>query len=205
MGQLSVERLRKFEDISHHYFDWLTVLRDANINDVQDLQGQYLLKCPFHEDKRPSFRIRVHEHNYHCFSCNDFGTVAKLMYKLSGTTIPQSQYYENILKRSPAMQNELGFSSLYIDAYTLDEGFQGRRKFSAKEHIGSELPLSVLAKRVRDSGDTWENLVYSLTLLQEGERPEVILSRITKSTEVQKGTPLKAISLASIIGGEELQ
>ena len=201
MGQLSVERLQRFEAISHLYFDWLTVLRDAGIKDIQDLQGQYLLKCPFHEDKRPSFRIRVHEHTYHCFSCNAYGTVADLMYKMSSQSIPKSQYYEQLLKRSPGMQRELGFSSLFIDAYTLDPGFEGRRKFSAANHIGSGMPISVLGKRVRSMGDTWENLVFSLTMLQGGETPEQIIASMKQIKDVNdSGVGLNEVSLASLIG-----
>lgn len=199
MGQLSRERLRKFEDASHLFLDWMVVLRDAGITEIQDLQGQYLLKCPFHADQRPSFRIRVNEHNYHCFSCNDFGTVAKLMYKLSSQSIPQSQFYEQILKRSPAMQSHLGFSSLFIDAFTLDEGFNGRRRFSAKEHIGSGMPLSVLYREVRAQGDTWENLVYSLTMLQEGERPETIVKRVKGIAESGRPASSPEISLMSLL------
>lgn len=203
MGQLSKERLRKFEDESHLFFDWLDVLRDAGITEIQDLQGQYLLKCPFHEDWSPSFRIRLHEHNYHCFSCNDFGTVAKLMYKLSSQTIPKVQFYERLIKCNPVIQSHLGFNSLFIDAFSLDEGFTGRRRFSAKEHIGSGMPLSVLFRSVKAQGDTWENLVYSLTMLQEGERPDTILHRIKGIKE--QGSPVNSpeVSLMSLISDDE--
>lgn len=199
MGQFSKERMDKMREISYKYFDWVTVLADAGIKEIQDLDDQLLLKCPRHPDKRPSFRIRLKEHDCHCFSCGYWGRVVDLMYELSGKTIPASQYYEQLLKRSPGMQQELGFSSLYIDAYTLDPGFNGRRKFSPQDHIGSGLPLSVFSQRVKALGNTWENLVFSLTLFQEGESPESILSRMSKITGEAASLPVKEISLMSLL------
>lgn len=180
MGTLSKERLLRFKDISWRYFNWLSVLEDAGITEVQDLQGQYLLKCPFHADKRPSFRIRVHEHNFHCFSCNAFGTVVDLMFRTSGINISEVQFMEQVLRRNPAMQRELGFESLFIDSKTLDPGFVGRRKFSATNHIGSSMPISVFKKRVQDIDPSWRGLVMSLSMMQDGERLENIVERLKR-------------------------
>jgi len=172
--------MREFDEASWKYYDWLTVLQDAGIKDVQDLEGQYLLKCPFHEDYLPSFRIRLREHNYHCFSCNAFGSVANLMWKLQGSSMSQSQYYEQLLKANPAMQQFLGFNSLFIDSKSLDPALFGRRKFSAKNHLGATMPLSVLGDKMRSISNTWEGLVYSFTLLQEGENPDELLAKAKK-------------------------
>lgn len=203
MGQLSRERLDKMRDISHKYFDWTAVLQEAGVTEIQDLDDQLLLKCPRHADKRPSFRVRLHEHDCHCFSCGFWGRVLDLMYEVSGKQLSKSQYCEQVLKRTPAMQKELGFSSLYVDATSLDPGFSGRRKFSSKDHIGSGMPLSVLGKRIRREGDTWENLVFSLTLLQEGESPEHIYTLLRKdSTSKKRNVGVKEISLGSLLFDE---
>lgn len=178
MGQLSIDRLKSFEAISWKYMDWLTVLSDAGITDVQDLSGQYLLKCPFHTDWSPSFRIRVQEHNYHCFSCNAFGTVSDLAWRLSGKTIKKSLFYEHILNRTPGMQTELGFTSLYIDKNTIDPAFSGRRVFDPTSHLGSTMPVTVLSDKVRKISDTWESLVFSLSMLQAEDFPENVLARV---------------------------
>lgn len=175
-----MERVR---ELSYKYFNWAAILEDAGITGVQDLDDQLLLKCPFHADKRPSFRIRLHEHDCHCFSCGFWGRVIDLMYELSGKAVSKPQYYDQVLRRTPGMQQELGFSSIYIDVYTMDPGFTGRRRFSAKDHIGSTMPLSVLSKRVRQAGDTWENLVFSLTLLQEGMPPDSIAAKLVVSAK----------------------
>lgn len=202
MGNLSKERLRAFDDASWHYYDWLTVLSDAGIKDIRDLQGQYLLKCPFHEDWNPSFRIRLNEHNYHCFSCGAFGTVADLMWKLQGGSLSKSQYYEQLLKANPSMQNYLGFSSLFIDSRSLDPALMGRRKFSAKDHLGSTLPLTVLGQEIRQLSDTWEALTYSMTLLQEGENPDELLAKAERAFSGEghtKREQVTQLSLADIV------
>lgn len=207
MGTLSKDRLIRFKELSWHYFDWLSVLRDAGITEVQDLQGQYLLKCPFHPDKRPSFRIRVHEHNFHCFSCNAYGTVADLMYRLSSLSVSEAQYMDQLLKRTPGMQKELGFSSLFIDSDTLDPGFSGRRKFSAANHIGASLPLSVFSKKVREADDSWESLVFSLTLLQDGESMENVLAQVNRMKNRKANglsSEIPMLSLEDIISGGEV-
>lgn len=196
MGQLAVERLHELEERAHKYYDWLQVLSDVGISDVQDLQGQYLLKCPFHEDKRPSFRIRVKEHNYHCFSCNAFGSIADLMWRLSGQSVSKAQYCEQLLKRTPALQQELGFNSLYIDSSSLDKGFLSRRKFDPKNHIGGGLQISTLASSIKAIDNSWESLVYSLTMLQQGERPDIILDTVKKSHDFK--SKLTAVDVGDI-------
>lgn len=208
MGQLSRDRLERFDKSAHLYFDWVTVLNEGGVTDIQDLDGQYLLKCPFHDDDIPSFRVKVHDHYYHCFSCGRFGSVAKLMWELSGKQMKQSQFYDLLLKRTPQMQKYLGFTSLFIDAYTLDSGFEGKRKFSAASHIGAGTPIKVLAERVRLLGDSWENLVYSLTMLQSGESPEMILHSLGGSRGKQERTgegKLERVSLSDLVSLEDAE
>lgn len=201
MGELSKERMKAMEDASHLYFDWNTVLEGAGITEVQDLQGQLLLKCPFHADRRPSFRIRLAEHNYHCFSCNAFGTVIDLMWRVSGTAMSKAQYMEQVLRANHAMQQYLGFKSLYLDSKSLHEGFAVRRRFDVKTHIGSSMPVSVFNQKIKKHGRTWENLVFSLSMMQAGERLENIVAALD-SKEVKASaakTKEDAISLTSLL------
>lgn len=201
MGQFSKERMVALDNISWRYYDWLTVLGDAGVRDIQDLQGQYLLKCPFHEDKRPSFRIRVHEHNYHCFSCGAFGSVASLMWKLSETRLSQVQYYEQLLKANPAMQKELGFNSLFLDAKTLDPRLTKPRKFNPKSSIGTQMPVSALGRKVRAMQDDWKGLVYSLTMLQHGETTDNIYAQMCRVTNehVQVAASKERVGVVSLM------
>lgn len=200
MGQLSQERMNRVREASYKYFDWKTVLAEAGVTEIQDLSDQLLLKCPMHEDWKPSFRVRLNEHDCHCFSCGFWGRVIDLMYELSGKQVSKSQFYDQVLKRTPGMQVELGFASVYLDAYTLDPALKGRRRFDPKSHIGSEMPVSVFSKKVRALGDTWENLVFSLTLMQEGESTDNIYSLQSKTASLSKETSgVTEISLMSLL------
>lgn len=210
MGQLSKERLRLFDENSWKYYDWLSVLQDNGVKEIQDLQGQYLLKCPFHEDWNPSFRIRLHEHNYHCFSCGAFGTVTQLMWKLSESTLSQAQFYEQLLKANPAFQKELGFTSLYIDARTLDPQLAGRRRFNPKSSLGMQLPIAELGRKVRGLNDSWAGLVYSLTMLQAGETTDNVWTQAQRVLgEEKERAKLKSrvgsVSLLSLLDDEALE
>lgn len=213
MGNLSVERMQAFDEISWKYYDWLTVLQDAGITEIQDLQGQYLLKCPFHVDDYPSFRIKLDEHYYHCFSCGAFGSIADLMWKLSGQSYKRSKFYDNLLRVNQHMQAALGFSSLFIDSRTLDPALKIRRTFNPTNHVGSAIPISVLATNVRKMSDTWESLVYSLSLLQDGASPVEVQDKVKmvfsgmpgtvtdKSTSSKVGSPgvVKKMSLSELL------
>lgn len=169
MGELVVDRVQKLETAANDYLDWSTILSEAGCRDIQNLQGQLLTTCPFHPDKRPSFRVVEEAGYYHCFSCGDAGSKLKLLFKTSNTSMKKAQFYEQFLKSNVYLQRQLGFTSLFLDSKTLPAEFEKRRKFSAKDHIGSSTPISVLSRKVRNGGDTWSRLVWSLTLLQSEE------------------------------------
>lgn len=198
MPIISKDRVQQFKSVAHKYFDWKTVLEESGAGPIQDLQDQLLLPCPLHPDKRPSFRVRLRHNDCHCFSCGYWGTVADIMYEMSGKSVPRYQYFEQILKRTPGMQSELGFKSLYVDAKTLDPAFEKRPRFSAVNHIGSKMPLDAFSRMVRQLGESWENLVYSLTLMQAGEELENILAQMKKSNE-NKEAAVQEVSLLSLL------
>lgn len=199
MGELSRERMERFKGISHKYFDWNIVLRDANIPIEQDLDDQLVIKCFRHPDKRPSCRILLKQHYCHCFSCGFGGKIVDVMFELSHTSLSKSQYFDQLLKASPGMRQELGFSSLFIDSKSLDPAFNTRRKFSAKNHIGAAMPISVLSDKVRKNcGDTWENLVFTLTLLQEGETTDAVYARVSKACNTERSDKKDSVGVISL-------
>ena len=201
MGTLSKARLQSFKECSHKYFDWNIVLAEGGVKDVQELDDQLLIKCPFHEDEVPSMRIRFKEQNYHCFACNRWGTVVDLMYELSPKSSSSVAYFEMLLKATPQMQRELGFNSLFLDAYSLDPSFESRRTFSRVDSIGTQMPLSILSTRVRKMGDTWENLVYSMTMLQHGETPDNIYAQLANlpDNKERNTQQVERVSLLSLL------
>ena len=194
MAQLIRERMQALDKSAHKYLNWEAVLGNAGIKDIQDLSGQLLCKCPFHDDWSPSFRVVLDKNFYHCFSCGDGGSILKLAYKTSGSGLSKVQYYEQFLKANRFLQADLGFDSVFLNvrasAFGSKDGQEtlppARERFNAKGHIGGTVPLTVLAQKVRAQGDTWENLVYTLTMLQQGEQADEILYSVTERTNIAK-------------------
>lgn len=195
--QVSSERFHAFLEASIKYFDWETILSDAGITEVSDKGDQYLIACPLHTDWSPSMRLSKNTGIYHCFSCGASGSYTKFMWELSGRTVPYAQFCEQIFKAHPAMQAELKFPSLYITEKTLDPQFNTRRVFDRNAHLGSELPITTLAAKVRKLDDSWENLVLSLSLLQQGVKTDSVLSMMQKRTiKIEK--PVERINLMDL-------
>lgn len=75
--------------------------RDISIIDVAErLIGQlrkmgnsFSAKCPFHEEKTPSFHLYTASNRYHCFGCAANGDVIDLVQKILGFTFYQAISY----------------------------------------------------------------------------------------------------------------
>lgn len=200
-SNLSEVRFRSFIEVSKHYFNWDIILRDAKVDTVNDKGDQYEISCPFHEDYMPSCRLNKVTGVYHCFACGRKGTYTRFMWELQGKLGTYSQFCEQVLKAHSAMQSELGFTSLFVDSKTLDSAFQKRRVFS-RESASIEMSLTSLVKEVRKIDDTWENLVLSLSLLQDEVPPSGIVAILKKNQIVIKKVP-ERMNLLNLLGSEK--
>lgn len=195
---LSEVRFKQFLQSSTKYFSWDSILQEAGIGEVSDKGDQYEIRCILHDDRRPSLRLNKVTGVYHCFSCGASGTYTKFLWELSGRSVPYSEYCEQILKSHPAMQEELRFNSLFITEKGLDPGFNQRRVFDRKAHLGSSMPITTLASQVRKVGDTWENLTFTLTLLQQGVATDGILT-LVKKHNIKVQEPAEKVSLMDLL------
>lgn len=201
MRKPSNERFQSFLKASTKYYTWDIILAEANIKDVSDKGDQYEIPCPLHEDWSPSMRLTKHNGVYHCFSCGAAGTYTKFLWELSGRGIPYAEFCEQILKANPAMQLELKFKSLFVDEKSLAPEFNQRRVFKKDAHLGQAMPITTLASKVRSLGDTWENLVVSLSLLQTGMTTDGVYEVIRKRHEESaKIKTTKKMSVMDLIG-----
>lgn len=180
--QVSEERFKAFIEASSKYFSWDIILQEAKIDKIQDKGEQYVITCPFHEDWNPSMRLTKRNGVYHCFSCGRKGTYTKFLWELNGKSVPYTAFCEQVLKSRPEMQSALGFTSLMTTEKTLDPEFQNRRVFDRRYISSQEMPITVLAKKVKALGDSWDNLVLSLCLLQQGLSTDSVLALVKKST-----------------------
>ena len=195
---LSDERFKAFIDESKKYFNWDIILRDAGITEVADKGDQYEIKCILHEDKRPSLRLTKSVGTYHCFSCGCKGTYTKFLWELSGRGTSYSEFCEQILKAHPQMQESLGFVSLFVSEKTLDPAFNSRRVFDRKAHLGSAMPITSLASKVQKLDNSWNSLVTSLTMLQQGVTTDGVLALMQKQ-HIEVKEPTEKISLMDLL------
>jgi len=87
---MSLNPTRRFSAVGgagHGADDWVERVRAAT--DIVDLIGQtvplrrsgrnFMGRCPFHEEKSPSFSVNAKEQFYHCFGCKVGGDVFKFV------------------------------------------------------------------------------------------------------------------------------
>lgn len=196
---ISDERFSAFLEISVKYYSWETIMQECGITNCSDKGDQFEITCPFHDDRRPSLRLNKRTGVYHCFSCGRKGTYTKFLWEMQGKAVPYAEYCEQVLKANPAMQMALKFNSLFIDQKTLDPEFNGRRVFNRESHLGSGMPLTTLASKVRKLDDSWENLVLSLTLLQQGVSTEGIYATLQRR-QIKVKEPQEKIGLMDLLG-----
>lgn len=195
---LSEERFKQFIDVSKKYFSWEQILEEAKIGRVSDKGDQYEITCPFHDDKRPSMRLTKRVGTYHCFSCGRKGTYTRFLWELNGQNGSYASFCEQVLKAHPAMQAELHFTSLFITQNTIAPEFNQRRKFKHESHLGSDMPITTLASKVRQMDDSWRNLVLSLTLLQQGTSTDSVYA-LMKKQSIHVEEPEEQFSLSDLI------
>lgn len=85
-------------------------------NSVLRRGSSTFFKCPFHDDKTPSFGFNDKTLEYHCFSCGSGGTYLNFVHeynvKVLGRNISIYQLVEEMLKADSVMQAKLGFNSI---------------------------------------------------------------------------------------------
>jgi CHC2 zinc finger/Helix-turn-helix domain len=73
---------------------------------IEENNGEYKIKCPFHNDRTPSLNFNPSKNIFHCFGCSAKGTIKKLVMQLTG--IPEN---EAILQQSRALGVDPRFES----------------------------------------------------------------------------------------------
>lgn len=166
MAEYSSKRVEAFVRIANDYYDWKSTLSDLGLNEYRDLGGRLEMKCPFHEDKRPSFSISLDRKTFHCFSCGRSGSIVYFMYLLRGRHMSFNAFCENLLRQDKHLHAKLGVSTLKVKYSEIASAFEGRRTFNRTTVLGTDLSYSTLYRRLSKCGRTWEVLAMSLTLMQ---------------------------------------
>lgn len=73
-----------------------------------------MVRCPLHEDRRPSLSIHLEDGVFHCFSCGEAGSIERL-HRLTGTSMSSELYLHRARKRAEEPGEETfnpGFSAM---------------------------------------------------------------------------------------------
>lgn len=197
-AELSSTRFNTFITQSVKFFNWGDILTEAGITKVSDKGDQFEIACPFHDDARPSCRLNKTTGQYHCFSCERKGTYTRFLWELNGKSSPYSVFCDQVLKSRPDIQHACGFNSLYVSEKTLDPAFEQRRRFVPTAGLATGMSITTLHSKVKGMGDTWENMVASLTLLQHSVSPDSIFATLKKQ-HIEVKVPTEKVGLMDLL------
>lgn len=192
--EFSEQRFDAFMKEALNKYNWEDILYSFKLDEYRDLGTQLELKCPFHEDKRPSFRADKTKNVYHCFSCGRSGSIIYFSYLMSESKIPFRAYCDNILAQDKELQHRLGFITLKNSSKEISSKFTSKRVFNKKAMVG-KTSYSTLLELEKNNDMSWDNLVLSLTLLQNG----ISTTDVYKSLQIANNEKTK-VDLMDIIG-----
>lgn len=131
-----IEELRARTDIREVIEGYLT-LRNAGIGSWKGL-------CPFHDERSPSFNVRPHVGQYHCFGCGEGGDVISFVQKIDHLSFTEAVeklaariglelHYEGGDGRSAGLRREeVGRRQRLLDAHKVAAEFFREQLFTAQ-------------------------------------------------------------------------
>jgi hypothetical protein len=116
--EVDKDKAEKVMDYTREKYSIVKFLQDRGLwNDSGTL------KCPFHSETNPSFRVNVVANVYHCFSCESRGSYMSLYhdYKVKVEEDGKGFYshVQEVLSSDTFMQSILGFNSIYRNTETV--------------------------------------------------------------------------------------
>ena len=143
------------------------------------------LKCPFHPETNPSFRVNAENNVYHCFSCDSKGSFMNLYYdyrtKVDEEQISFYKCVEEVLTNDSVMQSVLGFDTVYKNEQeiaSLDEVVAGVYKPFKPIVIVRKTYKIILTKLI-----SLEDKITLFSMIQSGHSPEYCWSVLIDKTE----------------------
>lgn len=110
--------------------------------------ANHIAKCPFHEEKTPSFTVSRQKQFYHCFGCGAHGTaISFLMAYESLDFIPAIQDLADMTGMSMPSDTAASTLSQDADLYQVLERATRYFRKQLKEHARSELAVAYLKQR----------------------------------------------------------
>lgn len=168
MVKVNIDNLTKLVKEFPKFYSVNDVLSTYNfLLDAKDIGQQYLMSCPFHLDKTPSFYILKKEGVFNCFSCNRHGSLLKFYYLLSNSNLSFSLFAENLLQENTLLKEYLGFNTIFTTNF-IGDGNTFRKRKPLKIDKERDIPLSVLVTFLKKFGYDYETMATSVLMLQQG-------------------------------------
>jgi DNA primase len=60
------------------------------VRDLKAAGKNYKARCPFHDEKTPSFTVNPEKQTYHCFGCSEGGNAISFLMKIEGLPFPDA-------------------------------------------------------------------------------------------------------------------
>lgn len=164
-------------------------------------------RCPFHDDKTPSFGFNDKTLEYHCFSCGSGGTYLNFVHeyntKILGRHLSIYQLVEEMLKADPIMQAKLGFNSIMANTDRVVD-LKNFKRFKAhnlsdKDFPHNYLELSTLGIK---KGISDQQKILMISLMQSGFDIKTIYREIF-GNDLQETHEIKVFDIAAALDNDE--
>lgn len=201
----------RFEQASSYFnskINFMEILEEYSLLDdsITTADGVNII-CPFHDDKDPSLKVDTNRNVYKCFGCgangggNAIKFIARYRTDVLGNKIAYSRVLENMLKNDVQAQAELGFSSIFDSAPSLDDILSKpsstRIKFK-KESVSSFMDLS---KYLNKNGSNVEKLKV-IKLMQDGFDAESIYNLMFNKPKFSRGIDSVRNDFQNLLGSD---
>lgn len=76
---MTKEQNKALQDFINKSFSILDVIQSYGFFPRKETDDRYGMRCPFHNERTGSFKIYVGTNRYHCFGCDQSGSVVEFM------------------------------------------------------------------------------------------------------------------------------
>jgi DNA primase len=76
---MNKEQIKALQDFINKSFSIVDVIESYGFSPRKETDDRYGMRCPFHNEKTGSFKIYVGTNRFHCFGCDQSGSVVEFM------------------------------------------------------------------------------------------------------------------------------
>lgn len=141
--------------------------------DVVDKGDRLECRCPFHDDKNPSFFISQGKNAFHCFSCGAHGGYVRFLTSVAnevdGREVSYYDELERLLRADQDVQLETGITTIFLSQRVLPSSYIRPLYLLDKERMPST--YSELVAYMQEQGFTNETQAKYAILSMQREVP----------------------------------